>query len=159
MICYNLIILDQIERGFQEVANDEQASQWHIVLQEQTDKQKPADQQSIISQATAIAAPIPLSPQRQTRRSFTFAVVPLPQAVASPATHEDGVAYMAVAGRTLRIDEDEGPKEGKEAAEVMSCVLPPTIVVDLTMADEDEDEEPTTVVTGEWLCAASCHHG
>jgi hypothetical protein len=109
--------------------------------------------------------------------------------VASPAANADGVACMAVAGRTrstnddtmevvgrtLRTDEDDGPKEGEdeepgaavvdltqmntdedaepeaeEAAEVMSCVLPPTIVVDLTMADEDEDEdeEPVTVVSG-----------
>jgi hypothetical protein len=56
------------------VANDEQACQWHIALQEQAEKQKPVDQQSMISQATAIAAPIPLSPKRQTSRSFTFAV-------------------------------------------------------------------------------------
>jgi hypothetical protein len=47
----------------------------------------------------------------------------------------------------MNTDEDAEP-EAEEAAEVMSCVLPPTIVVDLAMADEDEDEEPVTVVSG-----------
>jgi hypothetical protein len=74
-------------------------------------KRKPVDdqsmiRQSMISQATAIAAPIPLSPQRQTSRSFTIAEVPLPQAVAFPATDEDGVAHMAVAGRTRNTNDD-----------------------------------------------------
>jgi hypothetical protein len=109
----------------------------------QTLKRKPVDQQSMISQATAIAAPIPLSPQRQTSRSFTFAVVPLPQAVASPATNEDGVAYMAVAGRTLRTDEDDGPKEGEDEEEIAAISPQPgAAVVNLTQVNTDEDEKP-----------------